>query len=238
MATSGTASWRANRDQIIEQALRLSGAIGDTQSPTATQITLGANALNALTKGLIAQGMPLWKIQYYDIPLSTFVNGEILIGTGKTLNIIAPVKILNTARKDTTAGTSINLDAMAIDSFFNITPYNVLGTPLQYSYQPYSDYGLLQIWQWPDSFWTQSDKFLSIEYQAPFQDFNVGTDDADFPEYWIEALIYLLAQRLAPRYGMSIMERQDLNAMAKELKEFALSFGDEEASMFVSPRKR
>lgn len=66
MATSGTVTYRTNRNQIIEGALRLVGAVDpENASPaTATQINNGAEALNLMVKSWEAVGLQLWERKY------------------------------------------------------------------------------------------------------------------------------------------------------------------------------
>lgn len=66
MATSGTVTYRINRDALITAALRLCAAIDpeNTAGPTATQISGGSEALNLMIKGWEAEGLQLWERKY------------------------------------------------------------------------------------------------------------------------------------------------------------------------------
>jgi hypothetical protein len=61
------------------------------------------------------------------------------------------------------------------------------------------------------------------------------SNDLSLPPEWTEAVIYGLAVRLAPEYGLSINERQQLKMEAKEFKDTALGFGTEEGSLYIQP---
>lgn len=63
MATSGVVTFRTNRDQIIEGALRLCSAYDpeNTSGPTAGQITNAAQALNLMVSTWKAIGLQLWE---------------------------------------------------------------------------------------------------------------------------------------------------------------------------------
>jgi hypothetical protein len=69
-------------------------------------------------------------------------------------------------------------------------------------------------------------------YQAPFADFDSSTDVVDFPQYWIRALKYGLADEIAMEYGYPIKDRQELMLRAEKYKEDALSFTQEEGSYY------
>lgn len=66
MASSGTFTFRTNRDEVIKGALRLVGGYDPENSsgPTATQISLAAEALNLLVKSWEAIGLHLWERKY------------------------------------------------------------------------------------------------------------------------------------------------------------------------------
>jgi hypothetical protein len=65
MATSGTVTFRTNRDEIIKGALRQVGGYDPEGSgPTATQISLAAEALNLMVKAWAVPGLHLWERKY------------------------------------------------------------------------------------------------------------------------------------------------------------------------------
>lgn len=66
MATSGTVTFRTNRNEIIKGALRIIGGYDfeNTSGPSANQITFGAEALNLMVKEWGARGIQLWERRY------------------------------------------------------------------------------------------------------------------------------------------------------------------------------
>ena len=50
------------------------------------------------------------------------------------------------------------------------------------------------------------------------EDFDASGDNPDFPEEWIELLTVGTADRLAPEYGIPIIERRALRGELKRLK--------------------
>lgn len=63
MATSGVVTFSVDRNDLIEAALKHIGALGDGETPSATQYTEGALLLNMLVKAKMADGMPLWALK-------------------------------------------------------------------------------------------------------------------------------------------------------------------------------
>lgn len=63
MSTSGIITFNRTRDQIIKAALRKCGIYAEGETPTAQQITDGAEDLNMMVKGWKALGINLWCYQ-------------------------------------------------------------------------------------------------------------------------------------------------------------------------------
>jgi hypothetical protein len=236
MAISGQSNWNYTRDQIVNAALRKLGVYADGATPTTTQQTAAQEALNNVVMSLYAQGMPVWAMSTINFPL---IQGQAAyqVGTGVgvgVLNTDAPLKVTQAFIRDTTSNTDI---PMNIYTQYN---YNLLstkvnqGTPVHLWYQPKNQTGTITIWPTPDAY-SASNRVIYFVYQRPFDQFNAGTDTPDFPQYWIEPLIYSLAHRLGPEYGIPLSEQDKLNETANQLITNALSFGTEEGSLFFQP---
>lgn len=236
MAVSGVANWTLTRDQIINSALRKLGIIVDGATATTTQLAAAAEALNNLVFSLYAQGMPVWAMT---TTFFTPVLGQIAypvgldVGVGN-LNIQAPLKITQAFSRDLISNTDI---PMNIYTQYN---YNLLSTkinegyPVHLWYQPQNQMGEITIWPAPDQY-TAAHRVIYFVYQRAFDQFVAGTDTPDFPQVWIEPLIYSLAHRLGPEYGLPTTELDKFNETANQLIQNALSFGTEEGSLFIQP---
>lgn len=230
MSTSGTTTWKLNRNELISAALRKLGVLSGGSSPETYQITDGTQALNALVKGLQTDGMPVWAIKTYSF---TTVAGDpdYPIGVGQTLNTAKPLKIFQAWRNQDSMYSNVPMNIYTNYNYDLLPLANSSGTPVNLYYQPMRDSGMINLWPKP----IDSTTTISIRYQAPFEDMTGATDDLDFPSEWTEAVIYLLAVRLAPEYGLPILDRQQLKKEADELHAQAMMFGTEEGSFFFQP---
>lgn len=235
MATSDSTNFSTTRDDLISGALRLCGALGMGETPTSSQVTEASTALNMLVKAWQADGMPLWALKEYNLTLTLSNTYE--IGLGKTINIAKPLKVTQAYLRDTVSNVDIPMRVLTRDEYIRLGNKVTTGHPISYYYEPLSNYGILHIYPNPDTISINSKRFIFV-YQRPFEDFDVGTDEPDFPQEWYEALKYGLATRLAGEYGMDINERRQLIQEAMSIKEGALSFGTEEGSFFFTPDKR
>lgn len=235
MAISGNANWNMNRDAIVNAAFRKIGVSVDGATATPTQLINAQEALNNIVFSLYAQGMPVWAMTTTSF---TMTAGQAAypvglgIGTGN-LNVQAPLKITQGWIRDS-SGTDVPLN---IYTQYN---YNLLATKINQGrtvhlwYQPLNQAGMITLWPTPDSL-TASEYTIFFVYQRAFDEFDASTDTPDFPQVWLEPLIYSLAHRMSPEFGMPLAEQDKLNETAQALISNALSFGTEEGSIYLQP---
>jgi len=230
MATSGNANYSTTRDDIIKRALRLIGAVAQGETPTTDQITEAAIALNGLVKAWQADGMPLWALKQYAVPMTASVNSY-EIGAGKTVDTPKPLKVLQAWNRDTVSNVDIPMRILTKQEYNMLGNKSSSGDPIQIYYEPLLDHGVLHLFPTPTST-DVTNAAIYIVYQRPFEDFDASTDNPDFPQEWYDAITYGLATRLAPEYGVSIADRKTLWQEMSIIKQEALNFGLEEGSMF------
>ena len=229
MTTSSIYSYQLTRNQIIESALRKLGVLAEGQTPSTQNYSDGTMALNTVISQLRAVGMPLWARSEYTFTPTT---NTYTIGTGMTLSTPFPVKLLQAFRTD--MGAKIPLEIVAREDF-NILPTSSNGSPIKINYQPFVNYGTISLWPTPTSTNTAT---ITLVYQRPYQYFTASTETMDFPEEWYNAIIYHLAVRLAPEWGVPLPDRQMLMQEAKMYTEDAAMVGQEDGSFFVMPERR
>lgn len=230
MTTSNNTIWQLTRDEIINAALRKIGVVGEGQVANAQQLLDGAQALNALVAEFQTLGLLLWKRVEIAVPLTT--AGTYQIGVGKTVDVPFPLKI--SQGNLMLAGSSTNLDMMLISRYeFNNLP-TASGTPIQLSYQPFVNYGELSVWPTPDTS-VPSGSTVTLTCQEPFDMFTSGTETADFPQEWQNALIYNLALTLSDEFSLPLDDRRWLEKQAEKRLGIAQSSSTEEASVFFYP---
>lgn len=232
MSTSGVTTFNMTSDNLVTAALRKLAVLGDGQSPSTTQLTSGTEALNVMLKTFQTKGMPLWAIKEYDVPLTS--TNAYTIGTGQTVNTPAPLVVLQAILVDTLANNSVPLNPKSHTDFNLLTIGASAGTPVSYWYEPLNQTGVLHVWPTPDNYSTTNRK-IKLVYQRPFEDMVSGSNNLDFPQYWQEAIIYGLAYRLSPEYGIPLQDRQAIAQDAAYFLSEALAFGNEEGSMFIQP---
>lgn len=234
MSTSGSTNFSVSRNDIINRALGLLGVI--PQGGTVSDYTDAALALNLMIKAWMADGLQLWSLTSYNVPLTAGVNSY-RIGLGQTVNIPKPLKIQQAYNRNLTSLIDIPMRILTLQEYNMLGNKSVSGNPIQINYRPLGYYGDLYVFPTPTSV-EASNNVIVIHYQRPFEDFDSSTDEPDFPQEWFDALAYGLACRLAPAYGIPIQERKQLWNEMTIIKQEAMNFGLEEGSLYFSVDRR
>ena len=236
MATSNSTNYSTTRDTLIKGALRVIGAIGQGETPSANATSEAAEALEYLVKALMAKGMPLWAIKEYAVTLSASTTSY-TIGEGQTVNTPKPMKVIQAFLRNTSSNVDTPVRILTRQDYNMLGNKSSTGQPIQIFYEPLRNYGILHVFPTPDST-SASSNTLHIIYQRPFEDFDSSGNEPDFPQEWFDALKFGLADRLAPEYGLSIQERQDIARRYKDALDDALGFGTEEGSIYFGADRR
>lgn len=236
MSTSGVTTYNLTRDQIIAGALRMLGVVAQGEAPTAIQITEAAEALNLMVKAFEADGMALWGITEYAVPLTNGV-ASYQIGVGKTINTPKPLKVIQAYNRDSISKVDIPMRIITRQEYNTLGNKTSSGNPIQCWYTPKLDHGVLTLFPVPNTT-TATNNQVYIVYQRSFEDFTASGDNPDFPQEWLECLKYGLAVRLAPEYGLDTESRKFLSQEYNVIRATALSFGTEEGSITFGVDRR
>jgi len=233
MAISNSFDFSINRNQVIAGALRKLGVISQGQTPDSDQITDASEALNTLVKAWQAEGLPLWAIKTFSFtPVSGTTSYS--VGTGLTVNTAEPLKIYQMYYRNNTSEIDIPINPLTQQQYHFLSSKLQEGTPVQFYYERLNGYGNIHLFLTPDTTFASNNTIYFL-YQRPFSDFDSSTDTPDFPQEWIRALIYGLADEMSLDYGIPEKTQDRLKSRAAEYKEEALGFTQEEGSIFFSP---
>jgi hypothetical protein len=215
MATSNNTSWELNRDEIITRAYAKIGIPGEGNSLSATQLSDGAQALNAVIALAVTDGMPLWKRVVEQLTPSV---------TSQVYTLTNAIKITDVFLRDT-AGYQYSIKHKSLYDFMNL-PRDSIGQPVHYTFQPLIQGMTLSIWPLTSDSVTVSSKTLQVVYQKEFDGFTSALETLDFPAFWTLAIIYKTAVLLAPEHGVPLEDRKMLLAEANNYWKQATDYGD------------
>jgi hypothetical protein len=240
MATSGSTNFSTTRDALIKYALLQIGAIGEGDTPNATQLTDGAYMLNLVVKHLQAkEGMPLWARKQTSFSLTA--SSSFTIGVGATVNTPRPIRIYSAFIRDTSAtpDSDVKLHLLTRSEYDQLSSKEQTGSPSCFFYEPAgaqgSVSGTIYLWPKPDSA-SVANKTVYITYQRPFEDFDASSDEPDFPQEWYFPVMWRLAWSLGPSYGATKEDRMTWLQEAELL--FQEAHGNEEGSIQFVPSRR
>lgn len=237
MATSGSTDFSVNRDQLITGALRIVGAIATGETPSTSMISEASEALNMLVKAWQADGMPLWAIKQYAVPL-TASQATYTIGVGQEINTPKPLRVVQAFLNNPTSNIDVPMVLLTRDEYNFLGNKTSEGEPIQFFYEPLLDYGILHLFPVPDTVTADDGYTVTLVYQRPYEDFDSAADTPDFPQEWYDALKFGLADRLSIEYGCSIEDRNSIKGAATQLKDDALSMGTEEGGFYFQMDNR
>lgn len=232
MATSGNTIKVLTQALIINSALRKLGILGEGVVANATQITTAQEALNIVVAEFRTLGMSVWARTSLNIPLVAG-QGTYNIGIGQTIAVPYPMFVYDLNLQLSPYTSSIPMNQYAIIDF-NLLPPNSFGTPVNYTYQPQINKGVLSVWPVPDLSVPANSRMV-MTYQRPFEVFDAPTNDADFPQEWGNALIYHLALALADEFGVPDSKHSRIERLATTHLGIALSNSNEQGSIFLQP---
>lgn len=230
MSTSGTYTWTMTLQSFVNAALRKLAVLSGGSFPETYETTNAVEAVNAMISGFQADGMPLWVMDQYSFPTEAS-KGEYSIGPGYDLPASTPPLKVTQAWRSTNSQANIPMNVYT-DYNFNLLPQTAgPSTPVNLHYQPDRASGIIKLWPIP----LDTSHTITIKYQKAYQDLLTLSDEIDFPRYWYEAIIYGLASRLAPEYGLPLQDRAAIRQEAEYYHTQALSFGTEEGSVYLQP---
>ncbi|MBV5327105.1 MAG: hypothetical protein JZU65_05620 [Chlorobium sp.] len=208
MPTSGISTFINNRDSIVRRALRIVGAFTSTDIPRPEQLVDAIQILNTMLKTWSTEGY-LWLRQFHPVTLIAATNSYQL-GPASPIPMDRPVHVFNANRKSA-SGNEIPMIQLTRSEWMTIPNKTTQSTPVQFYYDAQTVNGVLYVWPMPQVGTTDT-LVLDIDRQLDIMADNL--DDFDFPPQWYDAIVYSLAVRLAPEYGMPLSERQLLHQEA------------------------
>jgi hypothetical protein len=156
--------------------------------------------------------------------------------TGSTLftftNLIQrPNRILSYRRKTFNDDNEIPVLSWSRQQYFNQVNKLSTGTVVNCYYSPQLVDGRLYVWQTASSV----NDFVRFTFERPLQDILTGDDSVDFPNEWLEAIIYNLAFRLADDYTVPPQKVVQVGQKAVQFLDDLLGWDEEMESLNLQP---
>lgn len=201
----------STRTDIITRALRLVGALGDDDSPTASQQANATLALNQVVKSWQSKHIFLWTTQEGNL---TLVPAQ----EDYALPTDPPIRWIDKAfYRDASSKDAPELEVVPYNEYLSIIDKAASGKPgvLALNTDP-----VPTVYLWPVPNEAHTIHYTGIE---ALPDFDAATSTGGFNAKWGLALTYALATELGPENGLSVSEVKSYKDRADE--EFGIAKG-------------
>lgn len=142
-----------------------------------------------------------------------------------------PLRILDARSIDLANDrTSISMEMIGYDQYFNIPTKNSDGRPNNFYYDKLLDAGVLYLYPRPNNV----NELIEFTYHESIEDVDSGTDNMDFPTEWTLPLIYGLAVELCVAFG-KFEQLPTIKGMADEYKKIVRDFDNDEEPFYLLP---
>ena len=137
-----------------------------------------------------------------------------------------PLKIISARRLN--SANEIEMYHLAREEYFNLPNKTSTGTPTEFFYDPQQGTGKVYLWTVPSTV----DDVVNYTYMDELEIISANTETSNFPQEWMEYLVYGLAMRIAPLYGGSIST--EVLAVYTQAREMLEGWDQDDASVIFS----
>jgi len=136
------------------------------------------------------------------------INNKVYCFQSKTNK---PLRILH-GRVTIDDDSEIELRNISHDDYFRLTNRNIVSRPTQYYYNPRLDDGRLYVYPLAQN----ALYLMKFTVESTIEDLLTGTENADFPQEWLNALIWNLAEEMGLEFGANLEKMQIIIAKAQK----------------------
>lgn len=229
---SGTYTFNLTALQVVQAALRLTGAFDEYQTIPTTDQNNVLQALEVLVKEMAQDGLPLWVVQ--DISFPTVV-GQATYNLSTITNSTLPLRILDQYIVDQ-AGNSVSLIMTSRYDWDTLGQKFQPGIPNQIWYNPQLGAGTITLYDVP----IDNQHTVHVVTQLQMQDVGSLTNNLYFPQEALRMLKWCLADEISLEYRTPKDERLEINQKATGYRDkfFSAEFGQEQTSIYFTPSER
>lgn len=232
-------NYSVTRDQIISSALRKLGVLELGDTPDANTVTNSAQTLNLMIKYWMTSGIKLWTVTEYTLPLVASQTSYTIGPSGTDLIADKPLKLIQAWLRNTSVTPNVDTPMQILSK----QEYNILGSKASTGvansvfFDPGVTSSTVKVYLTPDAT-TASTYQLKMVVQKGIGDILASSDVPDFPNEWMNALVWGLADQLAIEYSVPVNQRTEIAMRAEKYKTDMEGWDVETTSTFFTPDTR
>ena len=230
MATSGTYSFGMTANDLVSAALRQTGRFGAIDTIPAGDVTNCLQALNIIVKAMVKNQKPLWCVVRVAVPLTA---GAATYNLATLSGVTRPLRVLYAFIRDA-ANNDTTVSLIARDDYNQLGQKASPGVTNQVYYDAQLSGASLTVYNVP----ADATRTLYVDIQRPVQDFNLLTDNPDFPQDAYHMLKWTLADEVALEYLTPADIRADISRKAVQAFEAFFADEREDVSTTFTPSER
>lgn len=168
-----------------------------------------------------------------DITLSGSLGGNAATDNqvfAYTSDINRPLRVID-AQRTSAEDVDTPIITVSHEEYQRLPNKTDTGKTNELYYQPLRDTGIVNLWPEPE---TAADR-IRMTALLPIEDMDSNPNNPDFPQEWLDALVWGLAARLAPSYGVPRQRYQEIKAEAESLYSGILMWDQEPESVYFQP---
>ena len=224
-----SSTYSISRDTIIALALRKLGVLELGDTPDSASLANASMSLNLLIKQMSTEGLKLWKNSELVIPMvagqTTYILGgstsALMYDTQAPTTAITdrPLKAIQGFYRNIQVTPNIDIPVMLLskNEYLTLGSKFSTGTANSLFYDVKALNGILYVYLTPDLN-SQTNLQIHLVCQMPLNDILLSTDIPDFPNEWMNCLVWNLADQLAIEYGVPMNYRQEIMQRAAAYK--------------------
>jgi hypothetical protein len=187
-------------------------------------------ALNIIVKAMVKNQKPLWCIQRVAVPLAV---GSATYNLSTITGMTRPLRVLFAFIRNAT-GNDTTVEIEARDDYNTLGQKTATGVPNQVYYDPQLAASTLTVYNVP----SDATHTLYLDIQRQIQDFNLTTDNPDFPQEAFHMLKWVLADEIALEYLTPADMRAEITRKASAAYTGFFEDEREETSTKFTPSER
>ena len=244
-----SSTYSISRDTIIALALRKLGVLELGDTPDSASLANASMSLNLLIKQMSTEGLKLWKNSELVIPMvsgqTTYILGgatsALMYDTQAPTTAITdrPLKAIQGFYRNIQVTPNIDIPVMLLskNEYLTLGSKFSTGTANSLFYDVKALNGILYVYLTPDLN-SQTNLQIHLVCQMPLNDILLSTDIPDFPNEWMNCLVWNLADQLAIEYGVPMNYRQEIMQRAAAYKAQLTDWDVETTSTYFMPEFR